>query len=842
MRDEAEVDRGSGGATAFLATFASELRHAARRLAGQPLFCVPAVVALAVGIAAATAVFAIVDAVLLQPLPYPAAGRLVRLRSAVPATGSAPWGLAKAEFLYFQQTSRSFESLGLYSLWSSTVQAASGSCRGAEEVLTAQVSSGLPRVLGLVWTSGRQPLPADELPINPEVVWLGERYWSRCYGRDPAIVGRQLLLDGRPAVVAGILPAGARLPEQARRPELAIDLWVPLHLDAAELPVASHIFRALGRLRPGISLAAARLEVARLTARLPATLPAAYSTAFLRKTGFTTEVVPLRADVVGDAGRLLWLLFAATGLVLAVAAADVASLTMARINARRTDATVRAALGAGRRRMLVFYLSEPLLVAVAAGLAGLLVAAVSLRLLVALAPGSLPRLPEVRLGTASVVFAAAVALGIAMVLGALPFAVRSRTKCVLTPEARHCTLSRRQRRAQHSLVVGQVALSLLLVAAACLFWRTFHNLAAVPPGFTPDGLVTLRVVLPKERYASFQAVAGLYRQLAERLRALPGVAAVGSIDSLPLTGFDGCSAVYPDTRPGGSGDPAPCVPTYLVAPGYFNAMQIPLRGPEVGWPEVERRMPLAVVSEALAKRLWPGANPVGRSLRGKLGTTPYRVVAVAGDVRAGGLDRPVAQALYLPFTPAVGAELWGPVRQLSIAVRAAAGTPLAGLGPAVRRTVADLDPQVAVADLDTMDRIVGESLARVTLLAWLVAAAAVVTLLLALIGMYGLLTYLVGREEPEIGIRMCLGARPFTVGCRVVFEALQPVMVGIVAGIAAFWLVSSLLRSYLYAISPTDLPTLAIAACVLFGVSCLAACLPARRAARVQPLDALRQD
>ena len=843
-QDGAGQQPGRAGATsgARFAALRGEIRHAGRRLAQQPSFWIPAVAALAVGIAAATAVFAMLYAVLLRPLPYPAADRLVRLRSAVPATGGAAWGLAKGEFLYFQQMSRSFESLGLYSLWSATAQSAGGSCRGAEEVLTAQASAGLTRALGISLTAGRPPLPDDGLPLNPAVAWLTQGYWARCYGRDPAIVGQTILLDGRPAVIAGVLADSARLPEQARRPELRVDLWVPLHLDPAEPPVASHVFRAIGRLRPGVSLAAAAAELSRLTGRLPEALPAAYSPAFLQKTGFTTQVVPLRDDVVGDVGRLLWLLFAATGLVLAVAAADVASLTMARVNARRNETTVRAALGATRPRLLLYFLSEPLLVAGAAGTAGLLLAGGALRLLVAYAPGSLPRLQEVRLGGAAVGFAAALSLGAGAVLGALPFGFRARTKCVLNPEGRHCTLSRRQRRAQHGLVVGQVALSLLLVAAAFLLWRTFLNLVAVPPGFEPAGVLTLRVVLPKERYASFQAVETFYRELARRLQALPGAAAVGSIDSLPLTGYDGCSAIYPDTKTGGAGDQAPCVPTYLVSPGYFQAMEIPLRGTAPSWSDVERRTPLAVVSKALARRLWPGADPLGRTVQGRPGATPYRIAAVADDVRAEGLDRPPVQALYLPFVPAVGAELWSPVRQLSLAVRLGADSPPMGFGAAVRRTVAAIDPGAAVADLDTMDQIVGVSLARVTLLAALMATAAAVTLLLALIGMYGLLTYLVGRQEPEIGIRMCLGARSADLRWQVLRESLQPALWGIAVGVPVFLAGSRYLRSYLYGVSATDWLTVGMAALVLLLLAGLAGWLPARRAARVSPLGALRQD
>lgn len=832
--------RGRAAAGSYLEALFGDLRHAWRRLARQPAFWVPAVAALAIGIAAATAVYAIVHAVLVRPLPYPAAERLVRLRSAVPATGGAPWGLAKGEFLYFQQASRSFESLGLYSLWSATVRG--GACRQAEEVLTAQVSAGLPRALGVSPAAGRLPVPADGIAANPEVAWLSQRYWSQCFDRDPAIVGRTILLDGRPAVIAGILAAPARLPEQARRPELQVDLWVPLHLDPAERPVASHVFRAVGRLRPGVSLTAARIELSRLTARLPEALPAAYSRAFFRKTGFTTEIVPLHDDVVNGVGRLLWLLFAATGLVLAVACADVASLTLARVNARRMDTILRAALGATRSRLLLYFVAEPLLVAAAACIVGLLFAAGALRLLVAFAPGSLPRLQEVRLGGAEVGFAAMLSFGTGAILGVLPFAFRARTKCVLSPEGRHCTLSRRQRRAQRGLVVGQVALSLLLVAGALLLYRSFLNLVAVSPGFASRDLLTFRVVLPKERYTSFAAVETFYRELARRLQAIPGARATGSIDSLPLTGFDGCSAVYADTRPAGSGDPAPCVPTYLVSPGYFQAMEIPLHGAEPSWLDVERRMPLAVVSQSLANRLWPGADPIGRSVQGRPGATPYRIAGVVGDVRASGLDRPPDQALYLPFVPAVGGELWSPVRQLSLAVRWEEDSPPLGSGVAIRRAVAEVDPRAAVADLIPMDQIVRDSLSRVTLLSWLVSTAAVVTLLLALIGMYGLLTYLVGRQEPEIGIRMVLGARRAQVRWQIVLESLEPALFGIALGVLAFWAAADYLKSYLYGISSTDWSTLAIAAVGLLVLAGVAGCLPAQRATRVSPLDALRQD
>jgi putative ABC transport system permease protein len=817
-----------------------ELLRARRLLARQPSFWMPAVAALAVGVGALTAVFAVVYAVLLRPLPYPQADRLVRLRSAVPASGGAPWGLAKAEFLYFERVNRSFSDLGLYSLWSATAQAAGGACRGAEEVLTAQVSAGLPGALGVLPTAGRPLVATDERPPHPEAAWLSQRYWARCYGSDPAAVGRALLLDGRPVTIVGILPPEAMLPEETKGPDLRVDLWVPLHLDPSERPVASHVLRSIGRLRPGVTLDAARRELARLTARLPEVLPDAYSRDFLRRTGFSTQVVSLQEDVVGGVGSLLWLLFATAGLVLVVAAADVASLVLARANSRRMETLLCTALGATRRRLFLHFLSESLLVSCAAGVLGFGLAATGLRLLAAYAPGSLPRLQELRLSAAAG-FAGCLALALALALGLLPFTFRERGRCVLSGEGRHCTLSRKQRRTQHALIAGQVALSLLLLSATVLLLRSFRNLTSVQPGFASKGVLTFRVVLPKERYSSFSAVESFYRRLAQRLQALPGTVAVGSISSLPLTGFDGCSTVYPDTPAGLSRGSAPCVPTYLVSPGYFEAMQIPVRGDSPAWPDLERRAPLAVVSRALAQRLWPGASPLSRTIEGKPGTTPYRVAAIAGDVRANGLDRPPVEALYLPFVPAVGAELWSPVRQLSFAVRSEPDSRPVGMVPAIRRAAAEVDPQVPVADVSTMDDIVDESLSRVFLLTTLVSAAACVALLLALIGIYGLLTYLLGHREPEIRIRMALGAEADDVSQQFLRESLAAPAFGVVVGGAGFLVSSDYLKSYLYGVGAMDWPTLVLAAALLMGLATLAGWLPARRATRIEPSDVLRK-
>jgi predicted permease len=552
-------------------------------------------------------------------------------------------------------------------------------------------------------------------------------------------------------------------------------------------------------------------------------------------------LVPLRDDVLGDQARMLWILFGAAGLVLIVACANAANLFLAQAEAERREIALRAALGAGGGRLALHSLLQALLVSLlAAGLAiGL--AAGAVRVLRALSPADLPRLSEVRLGPDGLAFTLLAALAIAVSFSLLPALRRSSGSELLGTAGRGMTMSGRQRTARDALVVAQVALSLVLLAAAGLLFRSFHNLVSVPPGFATRGVLTFHIVLPKARYETFAATDAFYRELAAKLEALPGVEAAGFTSALPLTGFDGCSSVYVQGHPLAPGEEPLCRPLFLIGPGYFRALGIPLRGkaPE----STDGDLPISVVSEALARRLWPGQDPLGKGVGGTA-TNPFRVSAVAGDVRSDGLDHPAIEALYLPLTSGSRLEMGQPLRDLAAVVRTRAVNLESPerIALEIRRAVTELDPRVAVAEVRTMETILRGSTARISFSTLLLGAASGVSLLLATLGIYSLLAFLMARRHREIGIRMALGARQEQVRWLVLLHSLRLTAAGVALGLAGAALVTRLLRSLLFGVDPMDPVILSAAAIFLGFVAVAASWLPAQRAMAVPPLEALRHE
>jgi predicted permease len=816
-----------------------EIRRAPRRLFRHPAFWLPAVATLALGVGAAVAVFATLDAVVLRPLPYPEPGRLVRLQSAVPETGGPAWGLGKSEFLYFQRSTRSFQALGLYLIDRSTVGARPAAGEPAQQVYVAAVSAGLARTLEVHPRLGREMRAQDNRAGAPPAVWLSHGFWARSFGRDPGVVGRVLPLDGRPAQVAGVLPPEARLPEELQGLDIRVDLWTPLRLDPADPPAASHRFRALGRLRPDVSRAAAGAELSQLTARLPAVLPATYTPGFLRKTGFSTELLSLRDDVLGGEARTLWIVLAAVILLLVVANANVANLVLAQAETDHPELALRAALGATRRRLAMHTFAEawPLVLLVAAAAA--FVAYGAVRLLLAFPPAEMPRLAEIRLGGRELALTFALSGLGGAVYTLLPLARRNLGSELLGASCcRVATITRRQRATRDAIVVAQVALSLVLVAGAVLLCRSFHRLSRVEPGFTAHDALTFHVVLPRSRYDSLQSATSFYRRLAARTASLHGVGVAGLTSALPLTGFDGCSSVYLAEKPLTAGEQPPCVPVFLVSPGYFQALGIRLRGNAPEWADLEERAPLAVVSEALARRLWRGREPVGLGIRTSPTGVPYRVVGVADDIRANGLDQPPVEALYLPLIPAVGVE--GPA-PLDMAVVARTTERPSRVAAAVQRAVLDLDPEVPVTEVRPLREILRRSMARASFSTLLLGLCSGMAIAFAALGIYSLLTFLIARRQREIGIRMALGAGRLQAGGLIVRQSLLLAALGVVLGLVGAFFSMQYLQSLLFEVDPADPLTLGCAALLLLAISAAASWLPAWRAAHVEPHVALHQ-
>lgn len=806
-----------------------ETRLAARALRRSPGFTLVAFATLALGIGAATAIFTLLDDVVLRPLPYPSESRLVWIESATSGGSSTPWAVSEAGYFYYRAHTRTLAALGAFAVGDAGVVTRDG----AEALPAAYATASLFDVLGLRTALGRPIQAADDHPGKGTVAVLSHRFWMREFHGDSSIIGRTIRVDDGERTVVGVLAPGEEPPKQS------VDLWLTLNLDPSATPVNSHYLSVVGRLAPGVDAAAAQRDLARLTERFPDDLPAAYSPSFMRLYHFTAGVHSLRAEVVGDAARGIWIVLAAAALLLLVACANVANLFLVRLEARRREVTIRVAIGAEGAHLAWHYLTESLLLCLAAGGAALLLAFGAIHALLALAPSTLPRLGEVHLTAASAACALGLAAAAGVLFGSLPLVRRQMDVDTLRDGSRGLTASPVRRAARGALVVTQTALALVLLAASGLMVRSLLRLRDVRPGFDPHGVVAIDVGLSSAHNATYEQAAAFWHSLMSRVAALPNVASAGATTALPVDGTASCATLYVEAHPIPPNEEPPCVTRTLVTPGYFETMRIPLRGRAPTWDEVEGHAAGLVVSGRLAARLWPNAEAMGQGLGAGSRPPFFRVVGVTGDVRTAGLGQPPTEFVYYPIVPITGKGLWGPGGALTLVVRARAGSATA-LVPQIRRVLRDLDPDAPVADVRTMDAVMAHSLARTTFTMLLLGVAAAMALVLSAVGMYGVLSYLVGQRRGEMGIRLALGASGRQVTRLVVWESARLAALGIAIGLAGAVAATRVMQSLLFDVSPTDPLTLGAVAAVLLAVAVGASWVPARRASRVDPVDTLR--
>ena len=804
-----------------------EVRLALRRLIRHPGFSIPTIATLALGLGTAAVVFVLLHTVVLRPLPYPDADRLVRLHSSVPAVGGSDWPVAKAQFLYFQREARSLEQGGIYVIDRAPITIGSGL---AVDVRIAVASAGVAPVIGGQAALGRLLRESDGLGATNRVAVLSDGFWRNFYGADVAILGKTVRLNGVAYEVVGVLDPAVRLPEELQSQGVGrVDLWVPLKLDPSERPQNSHVFKAIARLAAGASPAEAQAELAQLTAKLPEVLPEAYTRNFMTKTGFTARVTRLRDDIMGGMDRVLWVLFGAGLLVLAVAAANTTNLFLARFETRRAELAVRTALGAGRGSLVQHLLAEAIVLGITAGGLALVLAVGGVRLFVMLAPEGLPRVGDARVSVPAVLFTLGAALLASVLAGLLPLARRGRVS--LLSDASRGTPPPARHRARRALVVVQMALSLILLAGGGLLVRSWSRLLAVNPGFDPANVVTFSVALPRSQYGDPAAASRFYLDLEGSLRGLPGVQGAGLASALPLSGFDGCNALEPE----GLGEEV-CMAVVLATPGYLGTLAIPIRG-ELPSRTAAGRANL-VVSAALAKRHWPDREAVGRWISQPKPVEPEVVSGVAGDVLYTSLEREAVPVVYFPVEPTVGFTQWLPLIMHAV-IKVERGTPAAWAG-AFRDAVSRLDPNVAMLELRSMEEAVARSLARRTSAMSLLLVAALVASTLAMLGLYAVVSYLVTERRREIGIRLALGAKSQEVGRLVQSQSARLALLGLALGGVGAIVLTRLLSAQLFGVAPTDPLALGGAALMLAVLAVVATWLPARRATKVDPIEALR--
>jgi len=815
------------------------LRYAVRKLLRSPGFSAVTILTLALGIGANTAIFSVVEGVLLSPLPYAQPDRLVGLWHSAPGIGIPEFEQSVTTYTLYAESGRSFDGIAIVDTRSLNLTDRGDPTRLA----AAAITPSLFRVLGVNPRLGRPFNLEDVRGDGARVVLLGDHLWRERFGGDPGVVGRTIRLDGDGWEIVGVMPRGFNYPDAET------ELWLPFAIDPEDLGQANFSYEAVGRLASGATLEGATHELNELLGQLPQRYPGELSAAMMEEARFSAFVRPLRDDVVGDVRAILWILLGTVGILLLIACANVANLFLVRAEGRQREVALRSALGAGFGDLLRHSLAESMVLAGAAGLAGLGLAFAGIRGLVALCPFDIPRLDEVGLNPAVLAFTAGVSILAGLVFGALPILRYRRLDLLasLKEGAYGGMAGRRTHRLRKTLVAAQVALALILLAGSALMARSFWSLRGMTPGFDARNVLTFRLSLPTAGYETAESRAGLYQRLLDELEALPGVAAAGAITNLPMADGQSNSAVHVADFPVMDGKLPPIIRVNQASPGYFEAMGIPLlEGRPFERRDHEARTGAVVVSAAFARRFWPDTSPIGKRIGP--GVDPqsvpwYTIAGVVGNVRDDGLAGGNIAMVYYPLrglSVTDGSDNELAARTMSVAVRADAD-PLAFAG-SVRRAVWTLDPALPLANVRTAESIVADSTAPTAFTALLLAIAALMALLLGAVGIYGVISYVVSQRTREIAVRMALGAQRGSVSRMVVSGALVVTAVGVAIGLAGALVLTRLMHTLLFGVSATDPATYLGVALLLLAVSAAASYFPARRAATVDPIEALRNE
>lgn len=822
-----------------------DLHLAMRALARTPVFTLTAVLTLALGIGGATAVFSIVNSVLLKPLPYPESDRLVSIWHDAPgAPGltavAGGLNLSPSMFVTYREDNRSFASIGL---WQPITANVTGLAE-PERVPAVLISGGVLSTLGVRPWLGRWLDEADESPGNAQVVVLGHRYWQSRFGGDPNVIGKTITINAFAAEIVGVMPEGFRIGDTAA------DLIGPIRFDKARLIPPPFCCYGVARLKPGVTIEQANADLARMLPiwvdRFPFAGGNSGEELYLDGWKITPSIRSLKADVVGDIGDVLWVVLAMIGIVLLIACANVTNLLLVRGEHRRQEFGVRAALGAGAWLIARTLLAESLALAACGGLIGVAIGYGALKVLLALAPPRLPRLDSIRFDASGFWFTVAVTLAVGVVISLVPVLRSGRMQLSTALRgARGGSAGHAQHRARNALVVGQVALALVLLVSSGLMIRTFQALRTIEPGFTDaESLQTFRIEIPPQLVPEPRAVLQQQHAILDELAAIPGVTSVAFVNGLPMEGgsanWDGIDVEGAEY---GAGGELALRVFRTMSPGYLGTLGTRLvAGRDLEWVDLDDARYVALVSASLAREMWQSpANALGKRVRTAGGAGPWReVIGVVEDVRLIGPDQPPPAIVYWP---AFIADFYRDLpffveRNAAFVVRSPlAGTP--ALARQIEQAVWSVNANLPVANVRTMQDIHDRSLARTSFTLVMLAIAAAVALALGVVGLYGVLSYTVTQRRREIAIRLALGARQRDVRRQFVRAGVTLAAAGIVLGLGAATGVARLLGTLLYGVEPFDPLTYVAVALVLIAVALLASYLPARRASRVDPAEAL---
>jgi putative ABC transport system permease protein len=815
----------------------SRISRITRRLLRTPLFSIVAILTLAVGIGANTAIFSVVNGVLLKPLPFHEPERLVGVWHTAPGINIPVLNQGPTNYFVYRDESQTFEDIAL---WQGAAVSVTGTGE-PERIQGLRVTDGTLDILRVQPALGRDFALEDDQPGAPDRVLLAHAYWERKFGGDPNAVGRTLMIDGRAYEILGVLPAGFRFLD--RNPQVLL----PMRFNRAEVHVGNFSYRGIARLKPGVSIEQANADIARM---IPMTverfrLPPGFSRQMFDDAKLGPLVRPLAEDVIGDIGQMLWILLGTVGLVLLIACANVANLFLVRAEGRQQELAIHAALGASWRRMTWELLSESLTLAVLGGAAGLGLAYAGIQALGAVAPDGLPRIEEIAIDPSVLLFTAVISVVAGLLFGLLPVLkfARPQVANALKEGGRLSSAGRARHRARNTLVVVEIALAVVLLVASGLMIRTFQALRQVDPGFSrPEEVLTARVSIPESLVADPVETARMHEQIAARIAQVPGVTSVGISSSITMDGNDSNDPIFVEDFPTPEGRIPPMRRYKWIGPGYFETMgNRILAGRVLEWNDSYTKAPVAVVTENLAREYWKDpAQALGRRIRSGP-TSPWRtIVGVVGDARDDGVARPAPAIVYWP---AVVDHLWAEgttvSRSMAFAIRSErSGSPT--LLKEIQQAVWSVNPNLPVANPQTLAEIQAETMAQTSFALVMLSIAAGVALLLGVVGIYGVISYIATQRTREIGIRMALGAAQRDVSSLFLRHGLVLSAVGIALGLAGAAALTRLMASMLYGVSALDWVTYVAVAAGLGATALLASYLPAARAARVDPSVALR--
>ncbi|MFZ0635762.1 MAG: ABC transporter permease [Candidatus Acidiferrales bacterium] len=825
-----------------MAMFRDQLRQVLRRLGRAPLFTVITLITLAVGVGANTVIFSVLEGVLLKPLPYPDPERLIGVWYTAPGLGVKDLNISPSAYIIDREQSTTLQDIGAYDNDSYSVTGTGE----PEQVHGLDVTDGTLPILGVVPALGRLFTREDDSPGAPETVLLSYGYWREKFGGATSVIGRSITVDGKPREIIGVLPRGFHFLN-----ETDPALIEPFQWDRQKVHLGNFSYRALARLKPGVTMAQASADVARM---LPITnrsfpMPEGFSIKLLESVQMGPNLRPLKQDVVGDVGNVLWVLMASIAMVLLIACANVANLLLVRVEGRRRELAIRAALGAGWGRIAGELLFESVILGLLGSLLGLALAYGALRVLVAMAPTGLPRVYEIGIDIRVLLFTFAIGLFSSLLFGSIAIFKHAgaHLNTGLREGGRALSQSREQHRARNVLVVVQVALAVVLLICSGLMIRTFRALTHVAPGFVaPDAIQTFGFTVTEAQIpdSERERVVRMEEEILNKLAAIPGVSSVGFSTAIPMSGESSNDPVFAQDHTYAEGNLPPLRRFKFISPGYLATLGTPLvAGRDLTWTDTYQKIPVAIVSENFAREYWHDANSaLGKRIRVGNGDDWREVVGVVADAHDDGVNQAAPASVYWPvMMDRFEGQKEMMRRHIAFAIR----SPQAGSEAFLKevpQTVWSVDPDVPLASVHTLGYYYAKSMARTSFTLVMLGVAGGMALLLGIVGIYGVIAYSVSQRTREIGIRMALGAQRHALITMFVRQGLLLTGIGIVCGLAGAFAAMRLMSSLLFNVSPADPVTYVLVTIGIVATAYVACYLPSRRAATVDPVDALRAE